>query len=164
MKRVRFLLPLLLLPLLFSCQSKQAYADDVTCSDLMTAVEEKISVPYGYKTFSADHLRYYFEDTKLPDDVCLRYSSLSEDLNEIGIFHTSDAASREEIRDLAEDYLEELREDQRSFIASYAADELPKLDGAEVRTFGNYTVYAILDDEDRALAFDTIENLLKVKK
>ena len=91
-KRILLLLSLfLLLSLLSACQSRPTYADDIPCSDLMDAVEEKISVPYGYKTFSADHLRYYFEDTKLPDDVCLRYSALSEDLNEIGIFHTSDA-------------------------------------------------------------------------
>ena len=61
---------------------------------------------------------------------------------------------------MVEEYLEELREDQRAFIASYAASELPKLDGAQWRTFGNYTVYAILDEHDRALVFDTVESLL----
>ena len=158
---------LLLLPLLFSslssCGQKMVYADNVSCSELMDAVVEQIPVSFGYEAYGDDHLRYYFEDTTLPDDVCLTYSVASEDINEIGIFHTPDAASREEIYDLAEDYLEELREDKRAFIASYASDELPKLDRAEVRTFGHYTVYAILNDRDRALVFETIEKMLTEK-
>lgn len=148
---------------LSACQKKESYADDIPCSELMDAVEDQLPVNFGYETFGGDHLRYYFEDTKLPDDACLRYSVLSEDINEIGIFHTTNAESGEEVKDLAEDYLEELLEDQRAFIASYAPEELPKLERAEIRTFGNYTVYAILDDEDRALAFETIEKKLTKK-
>ena len=72
-------------------------------------------------------------------------------------------ANQEEIRDLAEDYLEDLLEEQSAFIASYAPEELPKLEGAEVRTFGNYTVYAIADDRDRALIFETVEKALRKK-
>ena len=146
-----------------SCRASADYADDLSCAQLMDAVVEKIPVDFGYESFGDDHLRYYFEDTSLPDDVCLRYSVLSEDINEIGIFHTPSADAREEIEDLAEEYLEELREDKRAFIASYAAGELPKLDRAEIRVFGNYTVYAILNDEDRALAFETIAAMLTKK-
>ena len=148
---------------MYSCMSRQVFADDVSCSDLMDTVETQLPVEFGYKAFGEEHLRYYFEDTKLPDDLCLRYSTASENINEIGIFHTPDAESQEEVVELAEAYLEELQEDQRAFIGSYAPQELPKLDRAEVRTFGNYTVYAILSDEDRALAFDIIESVLEKK-
>ena len=129
----------------------------------MDTVIEQVPVNFGYETYGDDHLRYYFEDTKLHDDVCLRYSALSEDINEIGIFHTATRHDQEEIRDLAEDYLEDLLEEQSAFIASYAPEELPKLEGAEVRTFGNYTVYAIADDRDRALIFETVEKALRKK-
>ncbi len=145
---------------LFSCSKKAEYSDDVPCSELMDSVEDQIPVNFGYETFGGEHLRYYFNDTELPDDSCLRYSVISEDINEVGIFHTPDDASREEVKRLCEQYIEQLREDQRAFIASYTAEELPKLDGAEVRSFGNYTVYAILSEDDRALAFDTVEKKL----
>ena len=152
---------LLLCPTLLSCTKATAYADDVPCSELMDKVVEQIPVDFGYETYGGEQIRYYFDDTERPDDHCLRYSVKSEDLNEVGIFHTPDRESQEEVVELVEDYLEELREDQRAFIESYAAEELPKLDGAQWRTFGNYTVYAILDDHDRELVFDTVEKELK---
>ena len=148
---------------LVSCKKEQSFSDDVPAAELMDAVVEQIPVNFGYETFGGEHLRYYFEDTKLPDDVCLRYSVLSEDINEIGIFHTTSPQAQEEIKDLSEEYLEELLEDQRAFIASYAPEELPKLERAEVRTFGNYTVFAIADDRDRELIFETVEKKLTEK-
>ncbi|MBQ9783183.1 MAG: DUF4358 domain-containing protein [Clostridia bacterium] len=150
--------------LLLSCSKSTAYADDVPCAELADTVEDQLPVDFGYETFGGDHLRYYFSDTKVHDDVCLRYSARSEDINEFGIFHTPDEASRAEIKQLTEAYLEQLRSDQSAFIASYAPDELPKLERAEVRTFGNYTVYGILDDDDRELLFETVEKELKQKQ
>ncbi len=152
------------LPLVFaSCQGKQDFSDDVPTAELMDAVVEEIPVNFGYETFGNEHLRYYFKDTDLPDDVCIRYSVLSEDINEIGIFHTTSGEAQKQIKDLAEDYLEELREDQAAFIASYASEELPKLEHSEVRSFGNYTVYAIADDKDRELIFETVKKTLTKK-
>ncbi|MBO5938644.1 MAG: DUF4358 domain-containing protein [Clostridia bacterium] len=158
----RFLVVLLLMTLLLSsCAKKEkTYADDLPCAELADTVEEQIPVDFGYETFGGEHLRYYFEDTKLHDDACLRYTVRSEDIGEFGIFHTPDEASRQEIEDLCEDYLETLREEKTTFIESYAPEEVPKLERAEVRSFGNYTVYAILSDDDRELLFDTVEKKL----
>ena len=166
MKRMKPILALLicasLIATLFlpSCAKKDSYADDVPCAELADAVEDQIPVDFGYETLGGDHLRYYFSDTKRHDDVCLRYSVRSENINEFGIFHTPDEESRQEIQRLTETYLEQLRDDQSAFIASYAPEELPKLERAELRTFGNYTVYGILDDGDRELLFETVERKL----
>ena len=151
---------LLLCTALASCVHQRVYANDLPCSELMDAAEDQIPVDFGYDTFSGDHLRYYFADTKLPDDSCLRYSTRSEDINEFGIFHVHDDTAREELKKLTEEYLETMKNDQHAFIASYAPEELPKLERAEVRVFGNYVAYAILSDEDRALFFDTVEKKL----
>ena len=160
MKRTALLLLLVCCTLLGSCSKTTAYTDDLPCSELMDAVEDQIPVDFGYETFGGDHIRYYFEDTELPDDSCLRYSVRSEDINEFGIFHAPDEAAKEEIKHLTERYLEQLKADQSAFIASYAPEELPKLENAEVKTFGNYVAYAILSDENRKLVFDTIEKKL----
>lgn len=150
--------------LLTGCSKKEkGYADDVPCSELMDSVEDQIPVNFGYETFGGEHIQFYFEDTELPDDLCLRYSALSEDINEVGIFHASTEEDRKKIEALSEDYLKNLLEEKRAFIASYAPEELPKLENAEVRSFGNYTVYAILDDDDRELVFETVEKLVTKK-
>ena len=160
MKRY-FLILLLIVMLLSSCSQKEKnYADDVPCSELADSVEEQIPVDFGYETFGREHLRYYFEDTKRHDDVCLRYTVRSEDIGEFGIFHAPDAEAREELQDLCEDYLEELREEKSAFIESYAPEEVPKLTDAEVRVFGNYVVFAILSESERTLLFDTVEKKL----
>lgn len=157
---------LLSLALLFSLSacSQQDYADDLPCSELMDAVEDQIPVNFGYETYGAEHLRYYFDDDALPDDRCLRYSARAEDINEVGIFHTATQEEQKRLREECEEYLEELREEKSAFIGSYAPEELPKLERAEVRCFGNYTVYAIASDDDRALIFETVEKKLKEKK
>ncbi len=160
MKRYLILI-LVLATLLSACGKKEkTYADDIPCSELADTVEEQIPVDFGYETFGGEHLRYYFEDTKVHDDACLRYSVRSEEISEFGIFHTPDEASRIEIKRLCENYLATLREEKSTFIASYAPEEVPKLERAEVRSFGNYVAYAILSDDDRELFFETIEKKL----
>ena len=158
----RYLIVLLLMAtLLSSCAKKEkTYTDDLPCAELADTIEEQIPVDFGYDTYGGEHLRYYFEDTSLHDDVCLRYTVRSEDIGEFGIFHAPDAEVRTELERLCESYLNTLREEKTVFIASYAPEEVPKLENAEVRTFGNYVVYAILSDADRALLFDTVEKAL----
>ncbi len=158
----RFLIFLLVIvTLLSSCAKKEKeYADDVPCAEIADTVEEQLPVDFGYETFGGEHLRYYFEDTKRHDDACLRYTVRSEDIGEFGIFHTPDEESRKEIKELCEDYLETLREEKTAFIESYAPEEVPKLEHAEVRSFGNYVAYAILSDNDRELFFETVEKKL----
>ena len=160
MKRY-WILVLVLATLLSSCAKKEKdYVDDLPCSEIADTVEEQLPVDFGYETFGGEHLRYYFEDTKTHDDACLRYTVRSEDIGEFGIFHTPNEESRKEIEELCEKYLETLREEKTAFIESYAPEELPKLERAEVRTFGNYVAYAILSDDDRKLFFETVEKKL----
>ncbi len=159
-----FLLAILLLTCSICSCSKAPLADNVPCAELMDSAEDQIPVNFGYETYGSEHLRYYFEDTKLPDDVCLRYSVLSEDINEFGIFHAPSAEARDELKKLTETYLQSLRTDQRAFIESYAPEELPKLDRSEVKVMGNYVVYAILSDDERELVFETVEKKLREKQ
>ncbi len=163
MKRIFSLALILILtaPLLFGCTGgDQTYTDELSCAELMDTLEKQVPVDFGYETFGPDQIQFYFENTDAHDDACLRYSKQSENINEIGVFHTPDQASAREIRELIDRYLTQLAEDQGAFIGSYAPEELPKLEQAEYRTYGNYTVYAILDEKDRTLVFQTAEKIL----
>ena len=162
MKKIHVLsLILALCCLLFACAKASAYANDVPCAELADRATDQIPVNFGYETYGGEHIRYYFDDTELPDDVCLRYSVLSEDINEVGIFHAPNEEAKAELVRLCEDYLARLLDEESAFIASYAPKELSKLEHAEVKSFGNYVVYAILDDDDRELVFETVEKELK---
>lgn len=160
MKRTLPFLLLLSLLLLGACTKGAAYEDGIPCAELLETAEEQIPVPFGYDSFGAEQIDFYFGDTMTHDDAAIRHSKKSEDINEIGIFHAPDEKSRKEIEEQIERYLSELRQDQSAFIGSYAPDELPKLENAEWRSFGNYTAYAVLDEKDRTLFFESVEKAL----
>ncbi|MBQ9086993.1 MAG: hypothetical protein IJY47_07400 [Clostridia bacterium] len=145
-----------------SCAKQQEYRDDVSCETLMNSLEKIIPLEYGYGTYGEEHIAFYFEETALPDDLCLRYSITAEDINEVGVFHTQTKEEQRELVKLTEAYLEGLRQEKTAFIGSYAPEELPKLSGSEVKCFGNYTVYAILSEEDREEIFDQAEDILSL--
>ena len=71
--------------------------------------------------------------------------------DEIGIFHVAEAGNRETVTAILKNYVK----------GSYFPGEEYKLDKAEVRTFGNYAVFAILSDKNRSAFFAEIERLLK---
>ena len=146
---------------LFSCKSGGEYADDIPCAEILDTVEEQIPIDLGYESFGGDHIKYYFENTELDDDHSLRYSTASEDINEMGIFHAPNEGDAKKLKEITERYLDGLLEEKGAFIGSYAPKELEKLENAEARIFGNYVAYAILSEDDRKLFFDTIEAKLK---
>lgn len=150
----------LLLP---SCGKKHVYADGFSCADLMETALSQIPIAHGYKAYGEEQLQYYPEVSSLSDDHSIFYSALSEDINELGIFHTETDSDGDALDLVLERYLEETLRDQEAFIGSYAAEELPKLREAEVRRFGSYTVYAILSESDRHAVFEALDALLTKK-
>ena len=160
---MRFCIVLLTLCCLLTACAKGAptYADGIACSEILEEVQQAVPVEQGYETYGARHLTLYFEGYDDTDDFCLCYSAKTEDINEIGIFHTPVGKSVAETEEMCREYLEALWEEKQAFIAGYAPEELPKLKHAEVRSYGRYTVYAILDDADRARLFDAVEGMLK---
>ncbi len=145
---------------LFSCSDKKSYKDSVPCAEILDTACEQLPINLGYEDFGSEHIKYNFKDTAAFDDKAIRYSVLSEDINELGIFHARGENEKKELVSLAEDYLNDLRQNKASFISSYAKEELPKLQNAEVRSFGNYVAYAILSDKDRQVFFEEIEKAL----
>lgn len=144
---------------LSSCANKD-YADDVKCANIIASVEEILPDTQEYEVFGEEHIKYNFERTETKDDACILYSADSTDINEIGIFHAASESFVAELAEEVENYLQDMRTDQRAFIQSYAPNEISKLDGSRVYVFGNYVVYTILPPHERNDAIEEIEHLL----
>ena len=162
MKKQSFLAYVMLFFTLFSlvsCSKKALkYSDTLPASKLAEeAVHELEDTDFliAQGTWLGDYVT-------LPDglsDYRIYYSADGSNLNEFGIWHVRE----DQIAPLEatlHTYLAESLLRNREFYNSYIPEETPKLERAEVRVFGNYVCYAILNSADRKLFFQTIEEEL----
>ncbi len=157
MKKLTALI-LLCLYLLSSC-AKNNFTDGVKCSELGKSITDTLADGMEYVPFNESRRAMITDDSSDYDDFHHVYSSDSSDINEFGIFHAVNGKA-DELAENCKEYLEELREDSRAFIASYAPEELPKLDGATVKRFGNYVVYTVLPTDRAEKIFAELEKRL----
>lgn len=150
---------LLCLSLLFTfaaCKSN-SYADNASVKTLADGCVTALNDGKDYTTAEADFLDSYFARPDYVTDSVIRFSTDGNDLNEFGIYHVT-AGNAEAMKELLTAYLTKFYD---LYNANYLPEETPKLRDAEVKVFGNYVVYAMLNDADRTTLFDTIENSLK---
>lgn len=144
---------------LSSC-AKVGYADSVSCSDIGTAVFNVADSEKEYAPFEPSHIEQYFKETDKYDDYYAVYSTDTADIDELGIFHATSNNNADAMVKECQSYIEELQKNSRAFIASYAPLELPKLDGAQVRQFGNYVIYTVLEEEQANKIFKQVRERL----
>ncbi len=159
-KTFYFILILTFLLLLCSCSKKVNYRNDISCAELTEKLSETAPIDNGYLEHGEEQIKFFFDDTRLQDDFSILYSAKVEDINEIGVFHCPNEASAQRLYEIVENYLDETEKTQTNFIMSYAPMEIKKLDDAEVKLYGNYVIYAILDDEHQKDLWRTAENTL----
>lgn len=145
----------LLLPTLGACRSGRRYIDDLTASELAADVREALP-DTEYLEASQDYLSDYFPIPEEVTDYRIYFASDGNRLDEFGIWHAS-SATAEQLGALIRGYLDESLSRNRSFYDSYIPQETPKLRDAEVRVYGNYVAYAILNETDRKAFFHTVE-------
>lgn len=149
--------------LLCACSHKE-YASDVRCRELCELATDDMQGDKEYSEYGDEFLKYELgEHAQAATDSCILYSTRVDDIDEIGIFFAEDD---EDVKDIAKDckaYIEDMQDNKRAFISSYAPSELPKLDKAEVRIYGNYVVYSILDADDTENIYNIIEERLTTK-
>ena len=161
MKRIFLLFVLLLCVCLYACARAAEYRNDLDTEDILKGAPHTVRSADDYAEYDDDFVEFFFGDLPASRDHTVIYSKDQNDINEVGIFHAGSEAEALDIYEKATEYISDLRETQRSFIASYAPDELPKLDGARVERYGNYVVYAILTNEDSEALFGHIEGSLR---
>ena len=124
------------------------------------AIQAKLPVPDGYYSPDSDYLEFYFEGADaIVSEYTIQMSATSTNINQFGIFRVKDGEA-EAMKAICESYIETSKA-RWVAQANYIASEHPKMEGAEVRVYGNYVVYTMLTTEDKATAFATVEELLK---
>lgn len=147
--------------ILVSCSKSNDYRDDLPCSEIARAVCDEADVDGGYSAYEKEHIAFLFENTNLYNDCCVMYSTEVTDINEIGVFHCENKDNAKSLAETVSEYLTDMQTEQKAFIESYAPRELPKLKSAEVREYGNYVIYLIMNDEDKEDAIEEIVEKLK---
>ena len=105
----------------------------------------------------ANYVKGYMKHNpeEIGDYVILK-NVMGTSIDEFGIFKAG-TMTVDQLKTMIEDYLKVLQDSWMN----YQPEEKPKLDGAEIRTVGDYVMYAILSDADRATAFKAFEGALK---
>ena len=140
--------------LLCACGGGKSVRSDVPAEDLAAAVDKAIGGE-KYSTVDASYIngRLGIDLTK-----CAGYVVRLNVVDEYGVFQAKDADGVKALEKEVQDYLANRLE---TWMDEYMPEEKPKVENAECRVFGNYVVYAILSDANRAAAFKAVDAALK---
>ena len=143
---------------------KENYRNDATCAILKDNAEAPLVLPDGYMFMDKGSLAVQAEPEistvlNLLDDYSIRFTG-GNSFDEYGILHVQNESDVAAVKKAVEDYLKVKSED--ALYRSYFPGEEYKLDEAEVKVYGNYVVYAMLDATNRNAVFTTVKNLLLV--
>lgn len=158
----RFFCLLLTLAALFcvpSCGRTVTYRDDLSISALTDTIRSALNHELQYSKADDQHFKDYFTMPSFVRERDVYFSTDGNNLNEFGLFRVA-AGSAEEMEAHLKSYLASSLEKNREFYDSYIPEETAKLRDAEVRRYGNYVAYAILDRDGRQSFFSAIEKKL----
>ena len=161
MKKIFVIAALLFCVCFYACAKATEYRDDLDTEDILKGAPHGVRRADDYAEYDDDFVEFLFGSLASSRDHTVIYSRDQNDINEVGVFHAESEDESLEFYEKATEYISEMRDTQRAFIASYAPEELPKLDNAEVRRYGKYVVYAVLSTDDSEALFSHIENTLK---
>ena len=147
------------LTLICSCGDKPAsYRNDIPVADLKAAAEAKLSNTDTFVELDSDYIEYMMElDSSAFTEGIVRWQASGISADEYGIFKASTEEDAAALAELLKNYLKKRDE---TWNPSYDADQYPKIQNAEVKIMGQYAVFCILSDSDRAAVFTAVENAL----
>ncbi len=160
MKRKRIGLSCMVLAfvLLFAGCEKKSYRNDLSAADVAQKLVGSLvlDVDYGNQTLLSDQ-------AEIPADADLTVCTAKSGVNidEFGVWHTDHPA---QARKILETYLDKSYEQNKTYYDSYIPEQTAKLRDAEVREFGSYVVYAILDPDRKKELFHTVGIILSDTK
>lgn len=146
--------------LLTACQ--ESYREDLTPYELADYLETELGKNSLRKM---DDKTDFYGDLMMDASFALRLAEDGSNLDEFSVFSCQDEKEAKSLAKKLEVYLEERYEKDKEWYLSYIPKEVPKLQHAEVKTFGKYVVYAILSQEERNRVFDLLrQKLLQIKE
>ncbi|MBQ9806291.1 MAG: DUF4358 domain-containing protein [Clostridia bacterium] len=159
MKPKQLLIAVMSLLMLFSLVSCSSYADDIDTDNLATVGLNALSDNIDYVEADDGFLDDYFSTPSWVTDYEIYLAPTASNINQVGVYHVQDGHT-EEMEAILKDYLQRSYAENGNWYDSYIPKETPKLRDAEVKVYGNYIAYAILNETDRATFFDAIEKAL----
>ena len=157
-KHISLIAVILAISLLSACGAKTAQVrNDIAVSEVSAAVtavlgaDALVSVP---ETYYSGAMKL---DTADFEGYDVKINSKGINIDEFGVFKAKDSSQIATVEQAVRDYLQ-FRLD--TWMVEYMPEEHPKLESAEVKTVGNYVMYAILSDKDKKDAFDAFEKSL----
>ncbi len=160
MKKIFLLLLIFVSITVSGCSKKEIYRDDLDCDDIAERMVKSFTNNSDFSEYDDEHIGFLFRNISSPTDCSVVYSTDVNDISEIGVFHCTDEESAKRFSISVGEYLRDMKQNQRAFISSYAPLEIRKLDASEVRVFGNYVIYAVLEEEDKESAFNSAKKEL----
>ena len=141
------------------CSCAKNYRQDLSPYELADYVEKELpGTPLRVLDKQAD---FYGGKLSLEEiSFALRVAEDGSDLDEFGVFACSDENSAKSFSKELDTYLETLYQENREWYLSYIPNEVPKLQNAEVKTFGRYVAYAILNENEGNRVFDLLRERL----
>jgi hypothetical protein len=141
---------------------KDSYKNNISCTILKDNAENKLTLAEGFEFMDKSELAVAAEPAistivELLDDHAFRFTG-GNSFDEYGILHVKEQSDVQTVQKAVSDYLKAKKED--ALYRSYFPGEEHKLDEAEVKVYGNYVVYGMLDQNNRTELFAQIKNLL----
>ena len=158
-KIILLLLAIVMTVSVASCSA--SYSNDKSTAEIANETIAKLNDGNTYLVADGVYLDDYIQIPSYVVESEIRFCSQGHNLNEFGFFKVTDGKAVE-MASLLKEYLKKSLEKNESWYNSYIPEETPKLRDAQVKTFGNYVVYAIANKEDRNAIFAAAESFLKV--
>ena len=156
-KAISLLLVLVMTAALFTARGGSA-KKDVPVSDISVKVSDAIGKTDSLVAVDSNYIRGYMKvDAAQFGEYSMMINAYGANIDEYGIFKAGDMSAKD-IEAAVNAYLE-LR--KAAWMDEYMPEEKPKLTNAEVRVSGDYVMYCILSDDDKAAAFGAFEDALK---
>ena len=141
-----------------SCGSGGTYSDNVSVSELSSAVDAILPSSDDFVTMSDDYVIGMMEiDPSEFDEHVVKLRASGANIDEYGIFKAADSQGVADAVAVANAYLARRVE---AWMPEYMPEEFPKMESASVKIFGLYVVYAILSEDVKADVFDAISDKL----
>ncbi len=154
----------LLLFLLASCQNAAMYRDDVDLFELSDAIFDELNSSFIFHIDNTGTTDDYFIRPDFVTESAVFYTGNTENIDEFGIYHVTDGNAEAMATLLKERYLTVSYENNHDWYNSYIPNETQKLRDAEVKTFGNYVIYTILNTADRNTVYHAAKKNLQTSK
>ena len=161
MKRITIIALVLACLTLFlcGCNNGSDVRNDVAVKDIASAISAAISTGDELSPKSDSYISGMTRlDVSEFEEYIVIANTMGLNVDEFGVFKGADKNNTDDIFASVQAMLKLRLE---TWMDAYMPKEKPKMTNAECKRLGNYVVYAILSDENRAAALKAFEDALK---